>query len=213
MKHLLSITFITLLASAPAALAQKWEVGVAGGGSFSTSQTIKNAIGDANGGFSPGLAVSAWLGNNDNGTISGELRYDYEHTNLKLSSGGTNVSFGAMTNAIHYDVVLHFAPSEYHIRPFVAAGAGVKSFTGTGQEQEFQPLSNIALLTKTSQIEPLVSVGGGVKIALSPGLLLRLEAHDFLSPFPKNVIAPSPGSSVGGWLQDFVVMAGISFTF
>jgi len=95
----------------------------------------------------------------------------------------------------------------------VAAGAGVKAFTGTGQEQEFQPLSNIALLTKTSQIEPLVSVGGGVKIALSPGLLLRLEAHDFLSPFPKNVIAPSPGSTVGGWLQDFVVMAGISFTF
>jgi hypothetical protein len=156
MKHFLSITFVTLLAAAPVALAQKWEVGVGGGGSFSTSQTIKNAIGDANGGFSPGLAVSAWLGNNSNGTISGELRYDYEHTNLKLSSGGTNVSFGAMTNAIHYDVVLHFAPSESHIRPFVAAGAGVKSFTGTGQEQEFQPLSNIALLTKTSQIEPLV---------------------------------------------------------
>src|SRR5579863_5821177 len=156
MKHLLSITFITLLASAPAALAQKWEVGVGGGGSFSTSQTIKNAIGDANGGFSPGLAVSAWLGNNDNGTISGELRYDYEHTNLKLSSGGTNVNFGAMTNAIHYDVVLHFAPKESHIRPFVAAGAGVKLFTGTGQEQEFQPLGDVALLTKTSQIEPLV---------------------------------------------------------
>jgi len=213
MKHFLSITFVTLLATAPAALAQKWEVGVGGGGSFSTSQTIKNAIGDANGGFSPGLAVSAWLGNNSNGMISGELRYDYEHTNLKLSSGGTNVNFGAMTNAIHYDVVLHFAPSESHIRPFVAAGAGVKSFTGTGQEQEFQPLSNIALLTKTSQIEPLVSVGGGVKIALSPGLQLRLEAHDFLSPFPKNVIAPSPGSTVGGWLQDFVVMAGLSFTF
>ena len=60
MKHFLSITSVTLLAMAPAAFAQKWEVGVAGGGSFSTSQTIKNAIGDANGGFSPGLAVSAW---------------------------------------------------------------------------------------------------------------------------------------------------------
>src|SRR5580700_4096666 len=213
MKHFLSITFVTLLATVPAALAQKWEVGVGGGGSFSTSQTIKNAIGDANGGFSPGLAVSAWLGNNSNGMISGELRYDFEHTDLKLSSGGTNVNFGAMTNAIHYDVVLHFAPKESHIRPFVAAGAGIKSFSGTGQEQEFQPLENIALLTKTTQMEPLVSVGGGVKIALSPSIQLRLEAHDFLSPFPKNVIAPAPGSTVGGWLQDFVVMAGLSFTF
>src|SRR6202162_1943761 len=190
MKHLLSITFVTLLATAPAALAQKWEVGVGGGGSFSTSQTIKNAIGDANGGFSPGLAVSAWLGNNSNGMISGELRYDYEHTNLKLSSGGTNVNFGAMTNAIHYDVVLHFAPSESHIRPFVAAGAGVKLFTGTGQEQEFQPLSNIALLTKTSQIAPLVSVGGGVKIALSPGIQLRLETAHYRTPFPQDVNSP-----------------------
>ena len=202
-----------LLAIAPAAMAQKWEVGVAGGGSFYTSQTFNNPAGNADAGLSPGFAASAWLGNNSNGMISGELRYDYEHTNLRLSSGGTNVNFGAMTNSIHYDAVLHFAPSESHIRPFVAAGAGVKLFSGTGQEQEVQPLSNIALLTKTSQMEPLVSVGGGVKIALSRAVQLRLEAHDFLSPFPKNVIAPAQGSTVGGWLQDFVVMAGLSFSF
>jgi hypothetical protein len=213
MKTFLSITFVSLLAMAPAALAQKWEVGVAGGGSFYTSQTFKNAVGNADAGLSNGLAASAWLGNHSNGMISGELRYDYEHTNLKLASGGTNVSFGAMTNAIHYDVVLHFAPSESHIRPFVAAGAGVKLFTGTGQELESQPLSNIALLTKTSEVKPLVSVGGGVKVSLSPSVQLRLEAHDFLTPFPKNVIAPTPGSTVGGWLQDFVVMAGLSFSF
>jgi hypothetical protein len=213
MKNLLSITFVSLLATAPAALAQKWEVGLAGGGSFSTSQTFNNPIGNATAGLSPGFAASAWLGNNSSGMVSGELRYDYEHTNLKLSSGGTNASFGAMTNAIHYDVVLHFAPSESHIRPFLAAGAGMKMFTGTGQEPEVQPLSNIGLLTKTSQVEPLVSVGGGVKISLSPAVQLRLEAHDFLSPFPKNVIAPAPGSTISGWLQDFVVMAGLSFSF
>jgi len=202
-----------LLALAPAALAQKWEVGVAGGGSFYTSQTFKNAVTTADAGLSNGLVASAWLGNNSGGTLSGELRYDYEHTNLKLSSGGTNVNFGAMTNAIHYDFVLHFAPSESHIRPFLAAGAGVKLFSGTGKEQESQPLSNVALLTKTSEMKPLVSVGGGVKVSLTPGVQLRLEAHDFLSPFPKSVIAPAQGSTVGGWLQDFVVMAGLSFTF
>jgi len=213
MKHFLSITSLMLLALAPAALAQKWEVGVAGGGSFYTSQTFKNAATSADAGLSNGLVASAWLGNNSGGTLSGELRYDYEHTNLKLSSGGTNVNFGAMTNAIHYDFVLHFAPSESHIRPFLAAGAGVKLFSGTGKEQESQPLSNVALLTKTSEMKPLVSVGGGVKVSLTPGVQLRLEAHDFLSPFPKSVIAPAQGSTVGGWLQDFVVMAGLSFTF
>lgn len=213
MKHFLSITFTGLLALAPAALAQKWEIGVAGGGAFNTSETVKNAIGNADAGFTPGLAVSAWLGNNSNGIVSGELRYDYERNNLKLNSGGTNVNFGAMANAIHYDFVLHFAPGESHIRPFLAAGGGVKVFSGTGKEQDFQPLSNIALLTKTSEVKPLVSVGGGVKIAISPAVQLRLEAHDFITPFPKNVIAPAPGSTIGGWLQDFVVMAGLSFSF
>jgi hypothetical protein len=212
MKQFLSMTFLTLLATAPAALAQKWEVGVAGGGSFYTSQTFKSAVGNADASLSNGLAASAWLGNNSS-VVSGELRYDYEKSDLKLSSGGTNVSFGAQTNAIHYDFVLHFAPSESHVRPFVAAGAGVKVFSGTGKEQAFQPLSNIALLTKTSELKPLISVGGGVKIALSRAVQLRLEAHDFLTPFPKSVIAPTPGSQIGGWLSDFVVMAGLSFTF
>lgn len=213
MKHFLSITSLMLLASGPAAFAQKWEVGVAGGGNFYTTQAVKSAIANADAGFSNGFVASAWLGNNTASTISGELRYDYERNDLKLNSGGTNVTFGGQSNAIHYDLVMHFAPSESHIRPFVSAGAGVKVFSGIGKEQDFQPLSNIALLTKTSQVEALVSVGGGVKVAISPAVQLRLEAHDFLSPFPKNVIAPAPGATIGGWLQDFVVMAGLSFSF
>src|SRR5438477_11352061 len=121
MKHFVSVMFVTLAVAAPMAFAQKWEVGVAGGGSFYTSQSVKNAIGNADAGFSHGYAVSAWLGNNTSNVVGGELRYDYEHSDLKLSSGGTQVNFGAQTHAIHYDMLLHFAPSESPIRPFVAA--------------------------------------------------------------------------------------------
>ena len=145
--------------------------------------------------------------------MGGELRYDYERSELRLSSGGTNVSFGGQTNAVHYDFLLHFAPSEAHVRPFIAGGAGVKVYSGTGTEQAFQPLSNIALLTRTSQVEPMVSVGGGVKFSLAKSTLLRVEVHDYLTPFPKNVIAPAQGSKIGGWLSDFVVSAGLSFLF
>jgi hypothetical protein len=213
MRHFLSITFFALTCVAPAAFAQRWEVGVAGGGSFYTGETVKNAIGNANAGFSPGFALSGWLANNSNNVIGGELRYDYEHSGLKLSSNGTNVNFGGQTNAIHYDFLMHFAPSESHVRPFIAGGAGVKVYSGTGKEQAFQPLSNIALLTKTSQWQPLVSVGGGVKFSFTRASMLRLEAHDYLTPFPKNVIAPAAGSKVGGWLSDFVLEAGLSFAF
>lgn len=212
MKYFGSIMFFASLASfAPAALAQTWEVGFAGGGSFHTSETVQNPAGNGTATLAPGFGLSAWLGNNSNGTIGGELRYDYENSNLRLSSGGTTVNFGGMSNAVHYDVVLHMASSEAHVRPFIAAGAGVKLFSGTGTEEPFQPLSSLALLTKTNQIEPVVSVGGGVKFNVSKSVVMRLEVHDYLSPFPTNIIAPAANSKIGGWISDIVVSAGLSF--
>jgi hypothetical protein len=213
MKHFLPVTFLVVLAAAPTAFAQKWEVGVGGGGNFYTAQSFTNPIGNAEGKLANGFIVSGWLGNNSGRLLGGEVRYDYEQSNLKLSSGGTNVSFGAHTNAIHYDFLLHFASKEARVSPFLAAGAGVKIYTGTGKEQAFQPLSNIALLTKTNELKPMVSVGGGVKFAVTSAIQLRLDVHDYLTPFPKSVIAPAQGSKVGGWLSDFVAMAGLSFTF
>jgi len=213
MKHFLPLPFFVVLATAPALFAQNWEVGVGGGGSFYTSQTFTNPVGNASAKLASGFIVSAWLGNNGNKLFGGELRYDYEQDSLKLSSSGTSVNFGAHTNALHYDFLLHFTPKEARISPFIGAGAGVKLYTGTGTEQAFQPLSNIALLTKTSQLKPLISIGGGVKFTLANNVQLRVEAHDFLTPFPQNVIAPALGSKVGGWLSDFVAMAGLSFAF
>ncbi|MDP8980006.1 MAG: outer membrane beta-barrel protein [Acidobacteriota bacterium] len=214
MKHFsLALFFVAALALAPAALAQKWEIGVGAGGSFYTSQTVKSAIANADASLASGLAVSAWLGNNSGRLLGGEFRYDYESADLKLSSGGNTIKFGAQTHAVHYDFLLHFTPRESKVRPFVAAGAGIKAFRGTGTEAAFQPLSNIAILTKTNQTKPLVSLGGGVKVALGPAIQIRLEAHDYLTPFPKNLIAPASGAKVGGWLQDFVIMAGLGFTF
>ena len=211
MRHFLGITLFALAFCASSALAQKWEVGAGVGGDFYTSQTISNPIGNAEASLAKGLAVSAWLGNNTGRLLGGELRYDYENAGLKLSSGGTQANFGGRTNAFHYDFLLHLAPAEAPVRPFIAAGAGVKLYSGTGMESEVQPLSNIGFLTKTSQLEPVVSVGAGVKFSLGRVTQLRIEAHDYLTPFPQNVIAPADGSKVGGWLQDFVLMAGLSF--
>ena len=122
MKHFLSLMFLALVAAVPAAFAQKWEVGVAAGGSFLTSQTITNPAGNADATRDPGLAVSVWLDNNiGSGWLGGELRYDHENGDLKLSSGGTTVKFGSQSNAIHYDFLYHFTSSESAVRPFIAA--------------------------------------------------------------------------------------------
>ena len=213
MKHFLSVTFLVLLASAPAAFAQKWEVGFGGGGSFLTSQTITNPAGNADAGRNAAFALSAWLDNNSNGLVGGEMRYDYEHGDLKLSSGGTTYTFGSMSNAVHYDVVLNFTPRESAVRPYIAAGGGVKVYSGTGKEVPFQPLSNVAALADVRDVKALVSVGAGLKFKISPAAQFRVEVHDYLTPFPNKLILPVNGSKVGGWLSDFVIMAGLGFSF
>lgn len=213
MKHFAAVTFFVCSVCVPAALAQKWEVGAGVGGSFYTSQTFSNAVTNADAGLSNAVAVSAWLGNNPGRLLGGELRYDYENSGLRLSSGGGDAKFSGHTNAFHYDFVLNMANGEARVRPFLSAGGGVKLFTGTGREASVQPLSNIGFLTRTTETVGLISLGGGMKFNLTRAAQLRLEVHDNLTPFPKSVIAPAAGTKVSGWLQDFVVMAGISFVF
>ena len=204
---------LAIAVATPSAFAQKWEVGFGAGGSFLTSETITNPTGSADATRNPGVALSAWVDNNiGSGFLTGELRYDHEMGDLKLSSGGTSTTFASQSNAVHYDFVYNFATSESAVRPFVAAGAGVKWYSGTGTEQPFQPLSNIAVFSDVRDLRALASVGAGVKFNIAKATTLRLEVHDYMTPFPAKLIAPV-GGNVGGWLQDIVVSAGLSFSF
>jgi hypothetical protein len=197
-----------------AAMAQKWEVGVGGGGDFYTSQTVQGAVSSADASLTTAIAASAWLGNDSGRLLGGELRYDFEDSSLKLSSGGTTATFAGQTDAVHYDFLLHFTPRGSRIRPFVAAGAGIKLYRGTGAQSAYQsPLQDVAVFTQTKDLTPLVSAGAGVKIAITNNIQLRVEVHDYLTPFPTKVITPASGAHVSGWLQDFVPMFGLSFTF
>jgi outer membrane protein W len=213
MKHFLSLMSLAIAVATPAAFAQKWEVGFGAGGSFLTSETITSPAGNADATRNPGWAASAWLDNNiGSGLFGGELRYDHEMGDLKLSSGGTSTTFASQSNAVHYDFLFNFTSSESAVRPFVAAGGGVKWYSGTGTEQPFQPLSNIAVFSDVRDLRAMASVGAGVKFNIAKSTTLRLEVHDYMTPFPSKLIAPV-GGSVGGWLQDIVVSAGISFSF
>ena len=198
---------------ATSALAQKWEFGGGVGGGFYSSRDVTSPGGSAAAKIQTNLAGSAWLGNIGRGRWGGELRYDYQRGDLQLSQGSTQAVFSAHTHALHYDVVWHFTESEAVIRPFVSAGGGVKIYQGAGTEVAFQPLSNFALLTKDQDLTGLLSVGAGFKVAIAPRVQLRLDVHDYLTPFPKQVIAPSANAKVGGWIQDIVPMAGLAFLF
>ncbi len=209
----LRIALVLIALSAPAAFGQKWEFGGGGGFGFYTNQNVTNAIGDAEAKFASNVAASAWLANNSSSLWGGELRYDFQRGDMQLNSGGTKATFGAESHAVHYDFQFHFAPRSSPVRPFVAFGGGAKVYRGSGTEVAFQPLNRIALLTRTNDVRPMISAGAGVKVNMGKRLGLRLELHDYITPFPEKVIAPAANSSVGGWIHDFVATVGISFLF
>jgi len=165
-------------------------------------------------GFSPGTAFGAVVGHNASNWLSGEFRYTYRDSELKLSSGGTDANFSGVAHIAHYDLAMHPRPKHgSKALPFFAVGGGLKLYRGTGHEVAYQPLDHIALLTKTQQAKPMISVGGGVKMVLGPRLVLHAEVHDYITTFRKDVIAPLPGTKISGWLNDIVPMFGISYIF
>ena len=203
-----------LLALTPAAFGQKWEVGGGAGGGFYTSQSITNpTAGNADAKIASGPAGGVWLGYNNSGRWGGEVRYGIQTGDFMLSSGSSQATFGAATHTMNYDFHYHFRTSEDTVRPYVAFGAGVKLYQGTGTEVAAQPLNKIALLTKTNDLRPVASFGFGVKARLGSNWLLRAEIHDYLSPFPTKVFTPNSGSKVGGWFNDIVPMIGLSYIF
>ena len=145
--------------------------------------------------------------------VSGEIRYDFLKNDLTLEGAGGKATFGADSHAIHYDMHFHFTEVGSKFRPFVLAGGGVKMFRGTGEERAFQALSQIAVLTKATELAGLVTFGVGVKMQLTDRVLLRLEFRDNLTRFPKKVIAPNRGSGGDGWLNNFAPTAGVSVLF
>ena len=201
------------LALIPGAFAQRWEVGGAVGGGFYNSHDVSAPGGTASAKILSNISGSAWVGNNGRARWGGEFRFDYQLGDLQLNQNGTQTTFGANSYAIHYDVLYHFAETEARVRPFVSAGAGLKGYRGTGTEAAFQPLSGFALLSKQQDLTGLVSIGAGIKVALTPHIQVRVEVHDYMTPFPNKVITPARGASVGGWMQDFVPAVGLAYTF
>lgn len=202
---------ILAAAALPACFAQQYEVGVAGGGGFVRGVPITAPAGSATAGFQNGGVFGAVLGHRLYPNVSGEIRYSFMQSDLKLSAGGLDPTFRGDAHAIHYDFLIHPAKSHAKVQPFAAVGGGVKVYRGTGRESASQPLSQYAYMTKTLEWKPLISVGGGVRIELAPRISLRLDFRDYLTPFPKTLIAPGRGADIKGWLHDFVPMVGISF--
>lgn len=205
--------FVCLAVSAaPAALAQKWEFGGSAGYGFYTGKEAKRPTENANVKIRPGVAGAAWLSQNNHPRWGGEIRYSYQTGQLQLKQDSITAKFDAETHALHYDFQWHGADIDSPARPYIAFGAGVKVFRGTGTEQLTQPLSRFALLTKTQELKGMISIGAGIKTKIGTNWQLRIDVHDYITPFPKDVITPNLGTSIGGWIHDIVPSVGFAWT-
>jgi hypothetical protein len=200
-----------LLAAVPAA-AQQWEIGVFGGGGFLNRVALPGAAGVV-AGFAPGPSAGVGLGHDLYRRWSGEIRYEYQSRNLRLSSGGATAGMAGEAHVLQYDVLWQARPRHDRVRPYLVAGAGFKRYRGTGAEAAYRPLMEYAFLTRTAEWKPMVAVGAGIRWRVGSRLVLRLDVRDQATPFPHHVIAAAGGAGPGAWLNDIVPSFGVSWEF
>lgn len=211
MKHTL-LAFVFVVSLAPA-WGQRWELGIGTGGGMYTSLGATNSKGSADAGLGRGNAFAVSVGQDVSKHFTGEVRYVWQNSPLRLKSGNQTVNFGSQSIAVSYNVLYNFGQSEDNFRPYISLGSGMKYFNGKGAEVAVQPLNQFAYLTRTGEWKPMVSAGLGFRYRLNRTVSMRLEAQDQVSPVPLKLITPAPGTVLNGWLHDFLVLGGISLLF
>ena len=192
---------------------QTWEVGAAGGFGFPQTRAVSNGSGSVQAGFTNGLTFGGVASQRLYEHFTGEARYTYRAGDMKLSGNGQEPRLGAESHTMNYDLLLVAAKADSAARPFLAAGAGARFYRGTANPPVFQPLNTFAVLTRTTEWKPVISVGGGVKFRLSRRAVFRLDFRDYATPVPEKLFATRSTSNLNGWLHDLVFTAGIGVTF
>jgi hypothetical protein len=211
MKMLLR-SILVLTAAAAACFAQKWEFGGTGGGSFLNSSSVSGGPSSATAGFQSGGVFGGYVGFSQYKHIGGEIHYAYLQSNLRLTSGGSESTFSGQAHVVHYDLIFKTTRNSGKVQLFAAVGGGLKVFRGTGAQKDYIPLTlQYGYFTHTQELKPMASVGGGIKFALSKKVFLRTEIRDYITAFPKNIIAPPPGVKYSMMLHDLVPMVTLGF--
>ncbi len=193
--------------------AQQWELGGAAGYGIYRNGSIIAPDGTAKAGFRDRFAVGAVLGEDLYEHLSGEFHYVYQDGDPFLEQGNVKANLQGQSHTFAYDLLFHFTPREANVRPYLAAGGGGKLYVVSGPLAETQPLANIGLLTTHDQWEAVLSLGGGIKFKLSQHVLFRVDFRDYITRFPKRLIAPVEFATARGVLHQYTPSAGISYTF
>ncbi len=209
----LAFLCLMLALSSPLFAEGSHEIGVLGGFTSYRSVNVSNPERSGKAGAKEGPAAGFVLGQSMGNHWGGEFRYLYFRNDLQLEGGSASADFKAESHAVHYDVLYYANGQEARVRPYAAIGVGLKIYRGTGTEQAFQPLSDLALLTKSSQTVIAGDVGGGVKVRVGSSGMFRVEFRGYVTPVPDKIIADSIDSKISGLLWHWAPLFGFSWTF
>jgi len=193
--------------------AQRWEIGGLGGFAWYQNATITNPTGSVEAGFTPKGAMGVVFGENMQKYIGGEVRWMLIFGQPLLRMDGIQANARGYTNLVSYDLLIHTAREKAKIRPFFAAGAGIKVYSATDRINLLQPLQGFAVLRRVNQTEPLISVGGGLKYGVHRHVQLRVEFRTYMTPTPDELFRRTLDSTIHGWVYNFVPTVGLSYLF
>jgi len=204
--------FALIVLTAGACSAQ-FEVGVAGGYGFYRNASIYAPAGKANAGIRDRFALSVVLTEERFRRFGGEFRYTYQDGDPFLEAGGVRTDLQGQSHAFHYDLLVHFLPPTSRIRPYVVGGFGAKLYVISGPPNPAAALTNIATIPTRNDARWLATPGFGVKWYPARNVCVRFDFRDYLTPFPKKLIAPVPFATARGYLQQFTPLVGVSYVF
>jgi hypothetical protein len=194
-------------------LAQQWELGAAGGYGMYANPSITTPSGSVQAGYAAKGVMGVVFGQNMYEHIGGEIRWLYQFGGPQLSWQDTKTSSTGYTNLVTYDLLFHTTNREAALRPYVAAGAGIKVYTASELRYVGQSPATPVLLLRANQVEPAISAGVGLKYQATRHALIRLDFRTYFTPLPDQIFRPVGISRIHGWVYNFVPLGGISLVF
>jgi len=191
------------------AVAGDWQVTAGAGFGAYRPATFSAPEDNAQAGIGPRFVLNAAAGRQIGEHLAFEGAWTYQDGDFELSSEGTKTAFDASAQAVHADLLGYLRPRSSRWRPFLAAGAGAKFYTGS-ETPAARPLSQFGSFRQGTDTRALLLFAGGVEWNHSSRWALRLELSDYATPFPTSVIVPAAGVHASGWLHGFVAVFGIT---
>jgi opacity protein-like surface antigen len=198
---------------ASVACAQPWELGADIGYGIYHDGTIFSAAGTAQAGILNRFAAGIVLGDEFSNYVSAELQYLYHDGHPFLDAAGARTDIQGNSEALTYNLLLHFKPREHRWRPFVEGGAGAKEYVIAGPAPFPQPIPQIASLTTNDVWKVAFVAGGGIKLRVLPQMEMRVEFRDYITTFPRQEIVPAPHNTARGIFEQFTPLFGMAYTF